>query len=150
MAPNAEINDIINMTSSQSKAHSLKAAIFHTMAYKLSLEINSYKITPKTLITFLKVLYHVTQIKKKKITFEQYSRLHVAGPKIAICETASNLVFILNSAFTSKDQYFKTALEEATQAFNNILNDFGYTQKLEPYNPNQHQAHPSPKHPLYN
>ena len=150
MAPNAEINDIINMTSSQSKAHSLKAAIFHTMAYKLSLEINSNKITPKTLITFLKVLYHVTQIKKKKITFEQYSRLHVAGPKIAICETASNLVFILNSAFTSKDQYFKTALEEATQAFNNILNDFGYTQKLEPCNPNQHQAHPPPKHPLYN
>ena len=150
MAPNAEINDIINMTSSQSKAHSLKAAIFHTMAYKPSLEINHNKITPKTLITFLKVLYHVTQIKKKKITFEQYSRLHVAGPKIAICETASNLVFILNSAFTSKDQYFKTALEEATQAFNNILNDFGYTQKLEPYNPHQHQAHPPQPHPFYN
>ena len=32
MAPNAEVEDIITMTSSQSKVHSLKAAIFHTMA----------------------------------------------------------------------------------------------------------------------
>ena len=66
MAPNAEIEDIINMASSDSKAHSLKAAIFHTMAYKLSLESNHNKITPKTIIAFLKVLYHVTQIKQKK------------------------------------------------------------------------------------
>ena len=109
MAPNAEIQDIITMTSSHSKVHSLKAAILHTMAYKLSLEINNNKITPKSLIAFLKVLYNVTQIKKKHITFEQYSRLHVAGPKIAICETASNVVFVLNSAFTSKDQYFQAA-----------------------------------------
>ena len=130
MTPNAGIEDIINMTSSDTKAHSLKAAIFHTMAYKLSLEINHNKITLKTIIAFLKVLYHVTQIKKKKITFEQYSRLHVAGPKIAICETASNVVFVLNSALTSKDQYFKAALQEATNAFNHMFKDFGYTQKL--------------------
>ena len=65
MAPNAEIQDIITMTSSHSKVHSLKAALFHTMAYKLSLEINNNKITPKSLIAFLKVLYNVTQIKKK-------------------------------------------------------------------------------------
>ena len=97
MAPNAEVEDIINVTSSHSKAHSLKAAIFHTMAYKLSLEINNNKITPKSLIAFLKVLYNVAQIKKKRITVEQYSRIHVAGPKIAICETASNVVFVLNS-----------------------------------------------------
>ena len=50
MVPNAEIEDIITMTSSHSKVHSLKAAIFHTMAYKLSLEINNKKITPKSLI----------------------------------------------------------------------------------------------------
>ena len=72
-----------------SKVHSLKAAIFHTMAFKLSLEIHKNKITPKRLIAFLKVLYNVTQIKKKKITFGQYSRIHLQGPKIAICETAS-------------------------------------------------------------
>ena len=150
MAPNAEIQDIITMTSSHSKVHSLKAAIFHTMAYKLSLEINNNKSTPKSLIAFLKVFYNVTQIKKKHITFEQYSRLHVAGPKIAICETASNVVFVLNSAFTSKDQYFQAALHEATNAFNEMLHSFGYTQKLEHYDPHQHQAHPPQQHPLYN
>ena len=85
MAPNAEVEDIITMTSSQSKVHSLKAAIFHTMAYKLSLEINKNKITPKTIIAFLKVLYKVAQIKTKKIIFEQYSRIHLVGSKIAIC-----------------------------------------------------------------
>ena len=40
MAPNSETEDIITMTSDFSKVHSLKAAIFHTMAFKLSLEIN--------------------------------------------------------------------------------------------------------------
>ena len=87
MAPNAETEDIITMTSDFSKVHSLKAANFHTMAFKLSLEINRNKVTPKSLIAFLKVLYNVTQIKKNKITFEQYSRIHLEGPKIAICET---------------------------------------------------------------
>ena len=150
MAPNAETEDIITMTSSFSKVHSLKAAIFHTMAYKLSLEINNNKVTPKSLIAFLKVLYNVTQLKKKRITFEQYSRFQVAGPKIAICETASNVVFVLNSAFTSKDHYFHAAIQEATDAFNIMLHDFGYTQKLEKYDPHQHQAHPPHQHPLYN
>ena len=150
MAPNAEVEDIITMTSSQSKLHGLKAAIFHTMAYKLSLEINKNKITPKTIIAFLKVLYNVAQIKTKKITFEQYSRIHLAGPKIAICEIASNAVFVLNSAFTSKDQYFKAAIQEAILAFNNVLKDFGYTQTLEYYDPQMHQAHPPQPHPLYN
>ena len=105
MAPNAETEDIITMTSDFSKVHSLKAAIFHTVASKLSPEINKNKITPKTLIAFLKVFYNVAKVKKKKITFEKYSRIHLAGPKIAICETASNAVFVLNSSFTSKDQY---------------------------------------------
>ena len=149
MAPNAETQDIITMTSSTSKVHSLKAAIFHTMAFKLSLEINNNKITPKNLIAFLKVLYNVTQIKNKKITFEQYSRIHLDGPKIAICETVSNVVFVLNSAFTTKDQYFRVALNEATDAFNNMLKDFGYTQQLEIYDPHLHQAHPPQQHPLY-
>ena len=71
-------------------------------------------------------------------------------PKIAICETASNVVFVLNSAFTSKDHYFQAALHEATNAFNEMLHSFGYTQKLEHYDPHQHQAHPPQQHPLYN
>ena len=114
MAPNAETEDIITMTSDFSKVHSLKAAIFHTMAFKLSLEVNKNKVTPKSFIAFLKVLYNVTQIKKKKITYDQYSRIHLEGRKIAICETASKVVFVLNSSFTTKDHYFHTALQEAT------------------------------------
>ena len=149
MAPNAETEDIITMTSDFSKVHSLKAAIFHTMAFKISLEINKNKITPKSLVAFLKVLYNGTQIKKKKITFDQYSRIHLEGPKIAICETASNVVFVLNSSFTTKDHYFRIALQEATDAFNNMLKDFGYTQKLEIYDPLQHQTHPPQQHPLF-
>ena len=149
MAPNAETQDIITMTSPTSKVHSLKAAIFHTMAFKLSLEINNNKITPKNLIAFLKVLYNVTQVKKKKITFEQYSRIHLNGPKISICETVSNVFFVLNSAFTTKDQYFRVALSEATDAFNNMLKDFGYTQQPEIYDPHLHQVHPPQQHPLY-
>ena len=131
MAPNAETEATITMTSDFSKIHSLKAAIFHTMAFKLSLEINKNKVTPKSLIAFLKVLYNVTQIKKKKVTFDQYSRIHLEGPKMAICETASNVVFVLNFSFTTNDHYSHTALQEATDTFNNMLQDFGYTQKLE-------------------
>ena len=82
---------------------------------------------------FLKSPLQCHANKEEKITFEQYSRIHLQGPKIAICETASNVVFVLNSSFTSKDQYFRTALQEATDAFNNMLKDFEYTQKLELY-----------------
>ena len=148
MAPNAETEDIINMTSSDSKVHSLNAVIFHTMSFKLSLEINKNKITPKTLIAFLKFLHKIAQIKKKRITFEQYSRIYFEGPKIAISETASNIVFVLNSSFTTKDNYFRPAVQEATDAFNKMLQDFGYTQKLEVYDPIQHQTHPQQKHLL--
>ena len=105
-------------------------------------------MTPISLIAFLKVFCNVTQIKKKKKTFDQYSSIHLEGPKIAICETASNVVFVLNSSFTTKDHYFRTVLQEATDAFNNMLQDFGYTQKLEIYDPLQHQTHPSQQHPF--
>ena len=129
LAPDSETEDVVTVTSNHSKVHSLKAAIFHTMAFKLSLELNKNKITQKSLIASLKVLYNITNIEKKKITLEQYSRLHLDGPKIAICETASNVVFVLNSSFTTKDQYFRAAIQEATTAFNNMLQDFGYTKK---------------------
>ena len=42
-----EKEDEVTGVSNLSKVHSLKAAIFHTMAYKLSLEINKNKITKK-------------------------------------------------------------------------------------------------------
>ena len=121
LAPDSETDEIVTILSNLSKVHSLKAAIFHTMAFKLSLEINKNKVTHKSLIAFLKVLYNLAKRKKKKITFEQYSRLHLDEPKIAICETASNVVFVLNSSFTTKDHYFRAAIEEAITAFNNML-----------------------------
>ena len=61
-----ETEDEITTVTNLSKVHSLKTAIFHTMAYKLSLEINKHNITQKTLFAFLKVLYNVSQIIKKK------------------------------------------------------------------------------------
>ena len=112
MAPQkSESKQLVN--SATSKVHSLKAAIFHTMAYKMSLEINKGKVILPTRRSFLKVLYNVCQIKKKQINFEQYYRIHVEGPKIAVCETTSETVFVLTSAFTTKDNYFQTALDDA-------------------------------------
>ena len=90
---------------SSTTANSLKAANFHTMAFKLSLEINNDQITISTKRSFLKVLYNVWKIKKKHITFEQYARIHRDGPKIEICDTASNAVFVLNSSFNPKDNF---------------------------------------------
>ena len=127
LAPDSETEDVITLTSNLSKVLSLKAAIIHNMAFKLSLETN----------------------KKKKITLEQYSRIHITGPKIAICETASKVVFVPNSSFTTNYQYFRAAIQEETAAFNTMLQDFGYTQKLEVYDPFKHQAHPPPQHPLF-
>ena len=124
-APVSEKEDVVTVASNLSKVHSLKAAIFHTMAYKLSLEINKNKITPKTLSLFSKFCTTSPKSRQKKITFEQYSRIHLDGPKIAICETTSKVVFVLNSSFTCKDQYFRAAIQEAITAFNNTLQYFG-------------------------
>ena len=82
---------------STTNAHSLEAAIFATMAFKLSLEVNNNKITDSTNRFLLKVLYIACIIKKKLINFEQYACIHLHGPKIAICETVSDTVFVLNS-----------------------------------------------------
>ena len=149
LAPDSETEDVVTVASNLAKVHSLKAAIFHTMAFKLSLEINKNKVTQKSLIAFLKVLYNISKITEKKITFEQYSRLQLDGPKVAICETASNVVFVFNSSFTTKDHYFQAAIQEAITAFNNMLQDFGYTQKLELFDPHTHQIHPPQQNPLF-
>ena len=148
MAPqNSEIKKLVNSTTS--KVHSLKAAIFHIMAYKRSLEINNGNVTLPIRRSILKVLYNVCQIKKKQINFENYHRIHVEGPKIAVSETTSETVFVLKSAFTTKDKYFQTALDDAIDAFNVTLLDFGYTQQLQRYDPETHQVHPPSKHPFW-
>ena len=63
-----------------------------------------------------------------------------------MCETLSDTVFVLNSSFTSKDNYFGVAIDEACEAFIKIMLDFEYTQKLEIYDPNTHQIHPPQQH----
>ena len=77
------------------------------MAYKMSLEINNGTLTLSTRRSFLKNLYKVCQSKKKRLNFEQYYRIHVEGPKNAVSETTSETVLVLNSAFTTKDNFFK-------------------------------------------
>ena len=65
-----------------------------------------------------------------------------------MCETTSETVFVLNSAFTTEYNYFQTALDDAIDAFNATLLDFGYTQQLQRYDPETHQVHPPSKHPF--
>ena len=62
------------MVPSTTTAQCLKAAIFHTMAFKLSLTTNNNKITTITTRSFLQGLYNVCNITKKNINFEQYNR----------------------------------------------------------------------------
>ena len=106
-------------------ANSLNAAKFHVMAFTVSLEINNDKISPSTKRSFLKVLLNVRKIKKKQTNFEQYSCLHMNGTKIVICEVASDTLFVISSAFTSNDNLFRSALDEACDAFNAVMLDFG-------------------------
>ena len=143
MAPPDSKTKIIPSTT----ANRLKAAIFRTMDFKLSFEINNDQITIFTKRSFLKDLYNVFIC--ENINFEQYARIHMDGPKIAICETASDAVFILKSCSTTKDNYFKTVIDEACEAFNKIMAEFGYTQKLEIYYPAKHQTNPPQQHPFY-
>ena len=148
MAPqSSEIKQLVDSTTSE--VHSLKAAIFHTMAYEMSLEFNKANVTLPTRRSFLKVIYNVCQVKKKQIKFEHHYGIHVAGPKIAVCETTSETVFVLNWAFTTKDNYFQTALDDVIDAFNATLLGFGYTQQLQRYDPETHQVHPPSKHPFW-
>ena len=105
-------------------------------------------LTLPTKQLFLKVLYNVCQIKKKRHKLEQYYRLHIEGPNFAVCETISATVLVLNSAFTTKDNYFQVGLDDAIDAFNATLVDFGCTQKLHRYNPDTHQIHTTSNHPF--
>ena len=133
---------------STTNANSLKAAIVHTRAFKLSLEIKTDQVTIPTKRSFLKVFYNVCKLKKKNISFEQYARIHLDGPKIAIRETISYRVVVLKSSFTSKDT-LHMAIAEACDAFNKALVHFGYNQILEKYDPKVHQVNPPQPHPFY-
>ena len=84
-----------NNTVSSCNPQSLKAAIFKTLAPKIGNELNLGTISPSTRQAFFKIMYKVFLVSSEKIPFEQYYRLHVSGPTIAICETKFNNVFVL-------------------------------------------------------
>ena len=86
-----------------------KPLFFIPWLLKPSLEINTYKTTNPTKRSFL--LYNVCKEKKKNINFEQYARIHLDGPNVAICETVSDTVFVVISSFTTKDNYFRVAID---------------------------------------
>ena len=92
------------------------------MAFKLSFEINKKKPPINYLLLFSKFFH---QNKEEENYVRTIFRLHLDGPKLAICETSSNVVIDLNSSFTSKDNYFRAAVAGATTAFNNTLQEFG-------------------------
>ena len=77
MAPPDSKTKLIPSTT----ANSPKAPIFHTMAFKLSLDINDDQITSSMKRSFLKVLYNVCKRKKNNINFEQYARNHLRWPE---------------------------------------------------------------------
>ena len=62
---------------------------------------------------------------QKKIPFEQYYRLHVTCPRIANCETGSNsILFLPHASFEQKDFHSLHDFQEATKAFNIVLDEF--------------------------
>ena len=135
-------------TSSQTKqtvasfsAHSLKAAISKTLALKIGNEINNGTIAPSTRRVFFKILYNIFLLCSKKVPFEQYYRLHFSEPRIAFRETNSNNVFLIDR--TTFEQNNFCFLQEVIDAFNSVLNDFGFSQKLEPYDPKKHPTQPT-------
>ena len=91
---------------------------------------------------------NICRIKKKHINVEQYDRLRLDDQKMAICETTSDALLIIDTSFTTKDHYFKHALSEACEAFNATMKDFAYTQRLQQYDLAVHQFHAPQQHPL--
>ena len=64
-----------NATILSNNAHSLKAAIFQTLALKVGKELNNGTIAPSTRRAFFKIMYNVFLLSSKKIPFVQYYRL---------------------------------------------------------------------------
>ena len=110
----------------------LKTAIFKTLALKLATELNTGTVSSTTRHSLFKILYNTFLLSSKKTTYEQYYRLHLPAPKIAICEITSPNVFVSDgTAFEQGNFSFLPALHEALYAFNNVLQEFGFSQTLE-------------------
>ena len=134
-----------NQTVSSYNPHSLKAAIFKTLALRLGNELNHGTISPSTRQAFFKIMYNVFLVSSKKIPFEQYYRLHVSGPAFAISETKSNNIFVLtHTSFDQNNFYFLHAVQEAVDSFNAVMEVFWFFKKLAPYDPSKHPTQPHP------
>ena len=124
-------------------ANSLQAAILNTMAFKLSLEINSKKLTPSTKGHSSKSF--ITSVKSKIKMFLSSNSLGSTwtDPKLQYAKLTLTL-------FSSSIPHSQARiLSEACDAFNATMLELGYSQKLQPYNPTRHQAQPPQKHPFY-
>ena len=128
-----------NQTVSSFNAHSLRAEIVKTLSLNFGNDINNGTIAPSTRRAFFKRLHNIFFLYSKKILYEQYYRLHISGLPIAICQTNSSNLFVIDrTSFEQNNFYFLHALQEAVNAFNSVLHDFGFSQKLETYGPKKH------------
>ena len=140
-----------NKTVGNSNVDTLKVATFRTLAMKLANELNADNISPNTRRASFKIKYNNFLLSTKTILCEHYYRLHASGPKIAIYGTTSSNVFIIDeTSFEKVNLYFLHALHEALDSFNNVLQDFGFSQTLEHYNPQKHPDQTVSNHPFYN
>ena len=134
-----------NVTSPSFNAHYLKAAIFKRLALKIGNELNNGSIAPSTRGVFFKIMYNIFLLYSKKIPFEQYYRLNILGPNIAICEPKSNTVCVLtHTSFDQNNFYFLHAVQEVVDAFNDVLKALGFFQRLAPSDPSKHPTQLNP------
>ena len=117
------------------KAKSLKGAIFHTMAIKLSLEVNNYRITISTKKSCLKILYNIFKIKKKHRNFEQYDQLLLDGPQN--CHLWNSLIYGFRPKliFYYQRRKLYSCTRRSLWRFQKRMLHFGYAQNIELYNP---------------
>ena len=81
-----------------------------------------------------------------KKPFEQYYRLDVSGPTKALCETKSNNVIVLtHTSFDQNTFYFLQPFQEAVDAFNAVMKDFGFfSRSQQTLNPSTHSQNFKP------
>ena len=93
---------------SNTKAHKLKAALLQTIAFKVSREINNDEITDSAKRS-LKVCLMFAKSKRTN-QFRTVCPHSFGRHKKASCETA---VFVLNASLTTKNNYFRVAIDAA-------------------------------------
>ena len=85
-----------NHTVSSINAHSIKSAISKILALKIGNEINKGTNAPSIRRASFEILFNIFLFYSKKIPFEKYYRLQRSGAPIAIYETNSSNVFVID------------------------------------------------------